>query len=79
MKTDRGRRDEREGRMYIRHRINGYLALQGNTHFGAEWFETILELPARKRLGTRWLSTHLAGAEYTSGPPFHLVSHGQFS
>ena len=33
---------------------NGYLVLQGNIHFGTKWFETVLELLARKKLGTHW-------------------------
>ena len=37
---------------HTRHRRNGYLAFKGNMHFGAEWFKTILELLARKKLGT---------------------------
>ena len=34
--------------------LNGYLDLQENMHFGAEWLKTILELLARKIIGTRW-------------------------
>ena len=38
----------------IRHRLNGYLALQGNVHLRTAWFKHLLELPAREGLGTHW-------------------------